>query len=211
MTVSTNYEDYLRVSLQENFNFFKKWYIITDPTDLTTQRLASEYEITETMLFKFQSGSKIFNKGGAIKKAQQKAYETYPNCLFLILDSDICLSTEMYECIKNTKIKENCIYGADRVMIPSIKDYLNRDNITFKRSTWQNVKNQTNPKWWNKPWGYFQLYKTHYFYKDSHDAGKVDVHFSHCFEQCINLPFAVNHIGPTASNWQGRKNPKEII
>ncbi len=211
ITVSTNYEDYLRLIIQENLQFFKKWYIVTDEKDLITQELCKPYDAIETILFKFQSGSKIFNKGGGIRKAQQEAYKNCPNSLFLILDSDVCLTTEMVECIKKTKIQEDCIYGADRIMIPSIKDYFNQDHSSFKLSTWQNKKVPSKIKWWNKPWGYFQLYKTPHLYKDSTDAGKVDVHFSHCFSKNENLPIAVKHIGLPSLNWQGRKTQKENI
>lgn len=210
ITVSTNYEDYLNLILQENYKFFKKWYIVTEKTDLNTQKLCDKYDNVETVYFNFCSGNKIFNKGGGIKKAQQLAYRHYAEDLFLILDSDICITEEMYKHINCLSVEKDCVYGADRIMIPTIEEYFKSNHSNFSQSTWKNKKNPLKSNWWNVPWGYFQLYKTPHLYKDSRDAGKVDIHFSRCFLNTANLPLPVKHVGPVSTNWKKRITPKDL-
>lgn len=206
ITVSVNYEDYLKLILDVNHKFFKKWYIVTKQSDTITQDLCKQYPNVEVILFEFR-GYGIFNKGGALKKAQQIAHEKNPNDLFLILDSDIVLPENFTQEIEKLDVQENSVYGTKRRMIPSIQDYLKGNLQQFECRDWQHKDN----KYWHVPWGYFQLYKTQNYYSNSNNAQGCDTNFSHQFKYKLSIPMIVDHVGPEATNWNGRVHPKEII
>ena len=205
ITVSVNYSDYLKLSLEVNHKFFKKWYIITSADDLQTQNLCNNYSNVEVIIFNFKSYGK-FNKGGALQYAQQIAHKKTPENLFLIIDSDIILPKSFAQEIQKLNIQENSIYGTIRRMVPSIQDYLNSDLQQFECQSWQ----RTYGKYCHVPLGFFQLYKTQHYYTKSNNAANCDHIFSHCFEHKVLISIIVDHIGPQGTNWNGRKSPTEL-
>ena len=209
ITVSTNYEDYLRLTLQENHTFFKKWYIVTAPADDKTKKLCANYSNVECLLYDLQVEGSPFRKGNALSMVQKLVYKCHADASYLILDSDICLPKNFLNCIQKIEIDENTIYGADRLMYLTIEDYRSKKSdvelLCWNPNKALNIK----PAFWMVPHGYFQLYKTKHIYPNSKTAGECDVKFASKFLNKINLPLIVSHIGMPEVNWNGRTSPKE--
>ena len=109
ITISTKYEDILKIILLQNAKFLKKWIIITDEKDIKTIDVIKESKCNniEILYYNFYSNEKrkfIFNKGGAVRFGQKYLYNNpkYNNYLILILDSDIYLPENFTERVNNT-------------------------------------------------------------------------------------------------------------
>ena len=91
ISVCVNYSDILKHMLDQNSKFFKVWYIITSPKDTDTIRLIEEKNISNIQLLLYTDFYKNakFNKGGAIKFAQEYINIYHKSANILILDSDI--------------------------------------------------------------------------------------------------------------------------
>lgn len=127
ITVSTNYVDFLELCINQNHFFFTHWFIVTDVNDFCTKELCSKYSNITVLDFNFfekpstcncpnptrfqrqhsNPNFKYFNKGGGIKKAQEIAYRLYPDAVYLVIDSDICLPLFFSLCLDNIKIQIN--------------------------------------------------------------------------------------------------------
>jgi len=125
--------------------------------------------------------------------AQERAYVRFPNHCYLIIDSDICLNEDFLQQINQFNIEDNSIYGASRYLYSTVNDYITkRPPIFWKRKLTKKII------------GYFQMYKSAFFYKDSFDCSMCDMNFAKLFTNRILLPFNVNHIGNIIENWKGR-------
>ena len=193
ITVSVNYEDYLSHIIPRNINIFDYWIIVTDPHDLKTQQLLAKYPKIINLFFKFETRFRVFNKGGAIRKAQKLAYSRFPNAWFLLLDSDIIID-QSFELIKKNlhELDPTFLFGCqNRLDFKEISAYLNN----YKAEVY-NHDLQIH--------GYFQLYKAKKLYNQSFDASKCDLDFAAKFtnKKLLN-DFNCYHLGPKG-NWQGR-------
>lgn len=209
ITVSKNYSDLLQYCLKNKI-FMKKWYIITDENDTSTINLINnnnELNNIEILYHNFNTDGSVFDKGGAIKLAQEKIYQNYNNELIMIVDSDIILPIDIAEKISNiyNSIDEDTIYNvSDRINYLTYEDYLNGKNIS-KISD----KFDDNSNW--RIAGFFQLYKNNkYYYEHSYNCSTCDLTFHHKFKNALNIDTFVSHIGidsdwPTGkNNWNGR-------
>jgi predicted O-methyltransferase YrrM len=207
ITVSTNYSDILQYCIKNKI-FMKKWYIITDENDKNTIDLINnnnELNNIELLFYNFKQNNSIFDKGGAIKLAQEKIYENYNNEYILILDSDVILRLDIADKISNLNIDEDTILNvSDRINFLTYNDYLNNKFVS-KLSD----KYDDNLNW--KIAGYFQLYKNNkYYYENSYNCSDCDLVFHHNFGKNDTIDSSVSHIGidsdwPTGkNNWNGR-------
>ena len=105
----------MNIIIPQNANFFKKWYIVTSPADERTINVIKYYNYPniEILYFDFWSNGKSFNKGGAIRYAQQELKAT-SNDMVLLLDSDICLPEQFFDIVKQISLKPNTLYGTDK-------------------------------------------------------------------------------------------------
>jgi predicted O-methyltransferase YrrM len=204
ITVSKNYSDLLQYCLKNKI-FMKKWYIITDKDDKYTIDLINknnELENIEILYYDFNQNGSIFDKGGAIKLAQEKIYENYNNELIMIIDSDIILPIDIADKISNlyNLIDEDTIYNvSDRINYLTYNDYLNGKSIS-KISD----KFDDNSNW--KIAGFFQLYKNNkYYYENSYNCSTCDLTFHHKFKSSGIIDVCVSHIG-IDSDWPSGKN-----
>lgn len=186
ITVSVNYHIDLSLSLKKNYKLFDKWYIITSIDDEKTIEMCSKYCNVELLYFDFYKNAS-FNKGGAIKKAQEIIHQKYPNQKYCILDSDILLPKAAIEYLSSVDIPEDSILGLSRVSI-------NEDNKL------QLIKEDEHPCL-----GYFQVYTNpKVFYKDSNDCGWCDYEFTLLFQNKLVLSGVYClHISEINSNWSG--------
>ncbi len=204
ISVSTNYDDILKIIISQNYKFLDKWYIITHKEDIKTIEVINKYnfENIEILYYNFYLNNKTFNKGGAIKMCQEKLYNENYEGVVLLLDSDIYLPDNLKEIMDNIEIKENTLYGTDKRF-----DYYSYDNF---------IKNKID---FNYPWskefqGYFQLYKFNnkYLYKDSKNCSKCDLEFKNLFfNKEIIKGLNVSHLGKSGVNWDGRNNKNDFI
>lgn len=199
ITVSTNYYDILRIVIENNKRYFKRWIIVTDIKDISTIELAADNGLI-VLYWNFQNNGRRFDKGGAVAFAQNFAYTNYPQGPYLLLDSDICLThTFSAICENNGFIEDEAIYGASQ----------RRD---FGRlSDWRSNENFIEYAWGNQLQGYFQLYKKKAFYKPSFDASACDLAFLGEFERHYVLKgFGCDHLG-RPGNWGGRSVGSDFL
>jgi hypothetical protein len=205
ITVSTNYEDILKIILPQNSKFFKKWYIITEEKDTKTIDTIknSNCDNVEILFFTLSIRPKHFNKGGAIKYAQQLVLNKYSNdSIILILDSDIYLPNNFEERINETNIEDNVLYGSSKRT-----DYYTEDNFN---------KNILGKYYYNSRafLGYFQMYKLNknYLYQPSGDCAHCDAIFKRSFKKSFIIEnLEVKHLGKAQINWKGRLSHDDFI
>jgi len=198
ITVSVNYSDILKHILATNATFLKKWIIVTTAEDTATRSLIAEANLPniEILLFdQFYSNGAVFNKGGAIRYAQNYVYKQYPSSNILILDSDILLPEKFRASLPAT-LQENTLYGVlERV------DYWTEDDFVERK----------NPHIFpegSKLVGFFQLYKgsdTGKLYNQSTNCSICDDEFKDSFPRRKHLYISVSHFGKERENWNGRK------
>jgi hypothetical protein len=169
------------------------WYIVTDVADTTTFEICKQYTNVVVLFFNFKSNNAVFNKGGAVRMAQQFVHKLHKNDYILILDSDIILPSDFQDVIYDlTPLRSDILYGCRRLVFKTIQDF----NLNLK------VPIAVEPVCI----GFFQLYKTHQLYENSIDCSECDMHFIQKFKGVIVIPNTlVAHLGETGVNWQGRK------
>lgn len=159
--------------------------------------MLSNNDKIELLFFDFKEGGHSFNKGGAIRLAQEYAYEKYPEEWYLIIDSDIILD-DTFRYFKNTLhvCDENAIYGNNnRKIFDTLEDYKNGKNYYYRH---YDIGCED-------AIGYFQIYKRKIYYKNSNDAGYCDIDFSKNFKKkYIINDIQSSHLGTPDINWKGR-------
>ena len=188
ITVSTNYIDLLPIAYEVNHSYFDEWIFVTAENDIDTLNFLRNKNNVTVLIWDFKKNGADFDKGGALRFAQNYAYERYQNHWYLILDSDICLSSGFFHTLSNLeKLDPDVLYGS------------------FFRHEYQKTSDflgQTNYHLYDRmgfPDGFFQLYKKKEFYAPSNDAAVCDVVFANTFkEKKLFTNFISNHLG-----WQG--------
>lgn len=240
ITISTNYADLLHIILPQNQKFFTKWYIVTAETDATTIETirSANYAHIEILYFDFKKEGAKFNKGGAIRFAQETVIANHGEGVnTLILDSDIYLHDEfgVYYSENSNKIEPNKLYGVEqRLNYSKYSDFKKQTNGTYYRMSKGFV-------------GFFQLYKqtANKLYIDSKNCGECDEKFIDLFtirsvkylysfckdpkffddvakyyfpaNNCVYIPITVSHLGDTRpnglgdENWNGRMDTDDFI
>lgn len=206
ITISTKYDDILKICLPQNLKFFKKWYIITASDDLPTIQLvrAASNPIIELLFFDFYKGGAKFNKGGAIRMAQLHINALHPNSNILLLDSDIYLPDNFATIMGDISINCDTLYG-----VASRTDYFTIRN--FRQNKPSKVYNLS-----KEFVGFFQLYRntdSKYLYEESYNCAVCDNKFVELFasDKCINIAeLHVKHLGRPEVNWDSRRNKHDF-
>jgi hypothetical protein len=195
ISVCVNYHDILYHNIDQNIKFISKWYIITSPDDVLTQKLIKEKNISNIELIiynNFYNNCK-FNKGGAIRQVQDYIDLHYNESNILLLDSDIYLPNNFSEKLPNI-LQNDTIYGvSERIDYWKLTDFNNNINPHKYKCSKNFV-------------GFFQLYKQNskYKYENSYNCAKCDDSFKDKFYKKINLDLIVKHLGKDGINWNGR-------
>lgn len=200
ITISTNYSDLIPFILRANTEYFKKWIFVTDINDTNTINTIPRDDKFDVLFFDFKTNNAVFNKGAAVRYAQEKAYHEFPNDWYLLIDSDICLDLSFEHVQKNLiNFDKNCIYGTN-----NRKNYLR----------YEDYKHSRNGQHYDTCGieGFFQLYHQHRFYADSTNASECDLKFTQEFtcQQRIDS-VRCNHLGKNGINWDGRKSSDFLI
>jgi hypothetical protein len=191
ITVCVNYADKLKPALDANKQFFKKIYVVTDPTDFDTIDAVKDYQQVELVLnADVHLRGADFNKSGLLVAAQDKAHQQFANDWIVLFDADTLLPYNFWEIINVNRIDGNYMYTIPR------KIYLTSTDLKNKRE-----REQTNG------YGFFQMYydKTKFYAKWSHDAGQCDDDFRNSFSWSAQLSGGFcAHLGENAKDWRGR-------
>ena len=175
ITVAVNYADILKHVLNQNSTFFKKWIIVTSPNDVQTISLIknSGNQNIQMLIFNYFhiKGCK-FNKGGAVKYAQEYVYNNYKDTNILILDADILLPSDFLTKLP-ASLENNSLYGAsERLDYWSVDDFNNGTNPHIHPGSKKFI-------------GFFQLYKQNaaFKYERSINCSKCDDKFRDMFKK----------------------------
>lgn len=193
ITVSTNYSDLLGEVLASNLAFFDHWVIVTQESDVATRQLLEGREAVTVLFWDPRAEGRTFDKGTAIRIAQEWAYREFPDSWYLILDSDISLPKEFHSVRQSMKgLPRWRVFGASRRDYHRQSDFLaGRSGIAYKGS--------------DQVYGYFQLYALPVLSDASMDASWVDIDFRDLFPRYELLPdLTVAHLGAKNANWKGR-------
>lgn len=197
ITISVNYSDILEHMLEQNSKFLHKWFIVTTTADTKTIALLEKYKDTDKihiLLYdNFITNECKFNKGGAVKFAQDYIDTLYKDANILMLDSDIYLPDNFLDCLPSM-LEPDTLYGAyERLDYWSLYEF--RTNM-----------NPHSYLFGSNFVGFFQLFKQHtkYNYEDSQNCTTCDNTFRELFEQKVHLNLSVKHLGKDSVNWDGR-------
>jgi len=195
LTICVNYSDILKHVLERNASLLNTWYIVTSPDDKETVKLIHESKLPNVRLLFFTKFylNATFNKGGAVRFAQEFINGCYSDANILILDADILLPSDFKEALP-AALEDNTLYGVSTRI-----DYLTLDDFI----------NKTNPRKYKSDrrfLGFFQLYKQNskYLYKNSKNCARCDDEFRELFIKRINISTTVDHLGEEVVNWNGR-------
>lgn len=204
ITICVNFDDILFHTIDQNAKSLKEWYIVTDRTDSETVDLITKKNLPNIHLLfydKFFTNAK-FNKGGAVKFAQQHVYNLHNPCNVLLLDADIILPDTLISKLPHT-LESDVLYGVrQRIDYHTLEDFLTQQNGTTCFYGHAFV-------------GFFQLYKSsdNYLYNDSDSCCTCDNDFRDSFPATKYIEESIAHLGVSQVNWEGRdytKDPKKV-
>jgi hypothetical protein len=231
VTVSVNYSDFLKYTIEENYKLFDKWIIVTDTKDVETKQLCDRYSdkgvvCIQTDVF-YKNGAK-FKKYAAINEGLELVDE---DAWVLFLDSDIALHEQTRYILEKLNLDETCIYGMDRLNCQGVEawDAFKKGNglvinnwlltdagfrIGSRLVHYYGFENGDGQfAGWN-PIGFFQLAYRGAFTKypdDSIGADHCDLLFARLWDRskcvfipetfCIHLESLYTH---KSANWYGR-------
>jgi hypothetical protein len=125
ITVSTNFADLLPIVYQYNHKFFKHWVIVTSKNDYATIDFLTSKPNVTVLFWNFKNNQRVFDKGGAVRYAQEYVYEKFPDDWYLIIDSDICLYQHTSPLNYISNYDSEAIYGLEnRLDFASLNDLL---------------------------------------------------------------------------------------
>lgn len=227
VTVCVNYSDFLAHTLPHNKNHFNKIVIVTDTKDINTKKVCDFYNVmcVQTDVF-YENGNKI-NKGKGINEGLK---HLDMDGWVVHLDADIYLPPLTRSILENLELDNKTIYGIDRMMCPSYKDWINFiDNPSLLHEGWIYVHPNAFPmgvriaeykgKGW-EPIGFFQMWNPKgsgvFEYPKEHGAvDRSDVIFAKKFPRSKRqlLPEIISiHIDSESvqmgKNWSGRQTIK---
>lgn len=227
--ICVNYADFLAHTLPYNKVLFDRVVVVTDTNDKATQNLCEHLNIecAKTDVF-YENGDK-FNKGKGINvgldRLSKKGWVIH-------MDADIYLAPQTRNILENIQdeLHEDMIYGIDRMMCPTYKDWINYiENPKPMHEGWIYVHTGIFPvgvriaEYTNKGWepiGFFQMWNPKgsnvFTYPDQHGAAdRTDVQFAKKWERrnrqllpeilSIHLDSESLNLNAMGKNWNGRK------
>jgi hypothetical protein len=193
--VSVNYNDYLKISLENNTKIFDNITVVTSEDDIECQEICNNYGVNYIISKRIYENGDSFNKGKAINDGIRSLKN--PDWI-LILDADIVVNGKFDINDLNTDI----LYYSNRYICNKYEDY-----IEFKegRINIENIGRLEN----KVGLGFFQLYNyrfNRFLYPENFkDAGWSDIKFRDKFnikEKVENINCI--HLGDVMLNWGGR-------
>lgn len=221
--VCKNYSDFLAHTLPENLEHLDRVVVVTHPDDTDTMSLCSKYgvECLDTTVF-HDDGDK-FNKGRAINLGL--AHLRHEGWL-LHLDADVLLPPRFRQRLRDARLNQKNLYGADRQNVITYENYKEHKAKIVPQHKWKYLvepikefplgSRLLHMDYGYCPIGYFQLWHHTANRKYPVVAGSAehsDVLFAIQWarENRVLLPeFFVFHLESENSkmgiNWAGRKS-----
>jgi len=192
ITTSVNYSDYLRWCLESLAHVVDGVCVVTEDHDSAIKQ-CHEFNATPLVYDGWHAGGARFNKAGAIRFAQEKIHDAYPDSWYLLIDADVVMQQDARATIEEHATDAETLYSARRV------DFHTLDALKSGEPTcvygWMFA-------------GYWQLYRRHVLYPEwSRTAEACDLVFASQFASCSMLPLTVGHLGREQINWEGRRSP----
>jgi len=226
--VCVNYSDFLRHTLPSVRNQFNKLVVVTDTKDAETKKCCDFYNVECVQTDVFYEGGDAFNKGKGINEGLKRLSL---DGWVLHLDSDIYLPPLTRDILENLPLDPQKLYGADRLMCPGYREWLNfLDTTPPLQDSWIFIHLDSFPvgvrlaEYKNyhggyEPIGYFQLWNPKgsgvYEYPDQHGfADRTDVLHAKKWprdkrELLPEVPVIHLESKPGIGlNWKGRTTPK---
>lgn len=199
LTVSVNYSDYLSYFLLHNKYCFDNLVVVTSDKDRDTADVCDHFHINciKTNLFE-----KEFNKGVAINLGLKNLNRDGWIC---IIDSDIILPPRTRYLLEIAQLKEDTLYGINRMMCPSYEawcEYMTKPKISHECEIYlhQNCfpmgtsicplsgKLNSNADLGFVPIGYFQLFydggnKSKYYPETHNNFATSDLEFAYQWDR----------------------------
>lgn len=226
ITISVGCGDILAWTLPTNRWAFDRLLIVTTKDDELTQRVCRHYHVETLITDAFYEQGNVFNKGRAIAKGlEHLAFTDW----VVHFDADIVLPPRAWEFMRNLPLNEQCLFGCDRLMIPSYDAWVSFLSSPTQQHYDASVWPVPFPVGYRcfyhggyTPIGYFQMFNRNSvhlidpLYPTEHDtAADSDVAFALQWprERRGLLPeFVVYHLdsevagpGDIGVNWAGRK------
>ena len=197
--VSSNYNDFLKITLPNNLKYLDKENItiVTSIEDIECQKYCKELGVNFIISDRiYEVDTKIFNRSKAINDGINSIKEPE---FILLLDADILL----YSPIQTILLKNDVLYSVRyRYIYKKYDDFINKKNIVILD---------------NDFFGFFQLFNINNKeinkqmpLNESFDKGTgwEDVWFRDKFSNKEILYVKTCHIGETGINWNGRNSEK---
>lgn len=212
VTVSVDYADYLSQVLPHNKAVLDRILVVTSPDDRATQEACRASSVECIVTDDFYAGGARFNKGRGLNRGLER---TAPDAWVLVLDADIVLPQDLRERLAARPLRTNVLYGASRVSCPTAGTWrrLERGEIGVRDLP---AEPPTVRHGRLLPLGYFQLFhrgaatlrgRTSRYPEAHPSARKVDTAFAKRWRRTELLPVTVIHLGPPATDWDGRVSP----
>lgn len=230
VTVCVNYADFLAETILTNQHLFDNWIIVTSPDDYGTLDLCRKHNLECVRTTDFKRNGGQFNKGMAVERGLgMLAHEGW----LLHIDADIALPRDLRPSLDDAELREDCIYGADRLMIPDWAEWQKFKSMGGLYRDWHCMVNgrgyNLGPRWADirygyVPIGYFQLWhqsadhrggiRLKRYPENHQNAARADVKFALQWDRKnrVLLPeVLVAHLdsgkADVGANWDGRTTP----
>lgn len=204
ITTCVNYSDFLSITYKYNKEEFKKNYylIVTSKKDKATQEFCNKNNINFYITDRFYEGGARFDKPKAINDAVTNMKDSvFSNDWILLCDADVIVTPTIRYFLSRQNKNRECMYGAGRYICHDPSQYKK------KKTDYEECKFL----------GFFQLFhkdniekkinKVKWFLHSNYNASIYDLEFAkefNCKQELKN--HEVLHIGPTFTNWDGRKS-----
>lgn len=203
--VSVDYNDFLILTLKNNIKYLENITVVTSTSDTLCKEICDKFGVKCVITDKMYEDGAKFNKGKAINEGIKSIQN--PDWI-LLLDADIIIPNSWNGIINSNIFKKDAIHICSRNIIENYDDYqrwINGEQVGRIESS--------------KGFGYFQLFNINsnvlfggnpIFPETSDDAAWSDLSFRNKFNNRVDIPISVVHLGKAYSNWKGRETDRFI-
>lgn len=225
--VCVNYSDFLAHTLPHNKQYFNKIVVVTDCHDFRTKKLCDFYNVHCIQTDVFYSNGDKFNKAKGINKGLEVLDK---DAWIVHLDADIWLPSLTRSILENACLREDHVYGIDRMMCPSYNHWIDfLENPRLTHTAWVyvyptlfeiGIRVALYKSEGYIPIGFFQMWNPCgsgiYKYPDQHDgAARTDMQFAKLFPrrnrgfipELVAIHLESEKQDEMGANWEGRKTP----
>lgn len=168
VSVCIGYHDFLQETAKYNSGLFDSWIIVTEPQDDQTIEVCRRFNLRCVLSEDGKRFGKPFNKGRLVERGLQ---HLPADAWRLHIDADIVLPHNFRKRLESADLREDTIYGIDRIMIKSWNEwqrvlnsgYLNGGQFDYycRQSFLHGYEigtRWTHPNFGYVPIGFFQLW-----------------------------------------------------